>query len=448
MNKKKVIFIIWLLILSVLIVIWVSFLNSDTQKSTWPTNTAWSFKIWVFWDDKGEFGSFIADFKNLNQDYSSTVIEVENFSDWEDYEKVLASSIISWNSPDIFVLNNNETSIFESQVLALDPSIINPNDFRKKYKWVFGDDLIVEIVWEDETKTEYLAWIPVWYETLWVFYNRRYVKASDLNSLASLGNAISSIKRKDSSITPIWMWNWTTVYDSQDIATQFFMLEWLSSLEEANGTKLKQSLWSYFYYWSENSDNAYDSKFIEQKTLWENNIDLFSKWEVVMVVWYPRMLLEIDREGFSKNFLLANPFPHNLSWDWKTFVNYNYFVINKDTQNKNLAYSFLKFLSSDIWAENYFKRFPYYLPSLLSLETDKLDSKVLAKYNIVLWDFINDDSLLSSFNKGMKTIYDRQIKEILDDSSNYIDSFEGFRIKLLCKSRKAVNLENLSWSCE
>jgi len=54
---------------------------------------------------------------------------------------------------------------------------------------------------------------------------------------------------------------------------------------------------------------------------------------------------------------------------------------------------------TDSGASKYLDQFTYYLPALLSLESDKFDSKVNPNYNIILRDFLDRDSELSSFDK-------------------------------------------------
>ncbi len=448
MNKNKVIFaIIWTILLA-LVFFWIVSLNS-TNKWTDKNKTPSDFTIWMIWDNIEWSRNLVNNFKKFKSEYSNKNIKIESFSSYEDYTLALTSAITSDKTPDVFVLNNNEKqSVFLNQIRWIDPSFLNPNDFRKKYKWVFSDDLIIT-TWEWEDKQEFLKWVPVWYESLWVFYNRRYIKASELTSLSALNNVVATLKDKKPNLIPIWIWNWTTVYDSADIVTQFFMLEnWVTWLKDVNGNKLKQSITSYFLFWDINWYNWYNSRFSELTKFWKTSLDLFSKWETFMVVGYPSLINKIAEKGFSKNFLQAAPFPHYFSWEWKTLVNYNYFVINKNTKNDDLANAFLLYLSSDIWAQDYLNEFTYYLPALLSLESDKLDEKISDKYNVVLWDFFNSDYELSSFDKWIKNLYDRNIITILDNASNYLNVFSKFESQISCETNKIITLENLSKICE
>ena len=448
MNKNKLIFaIIWWLLLALILFVVASMNNTTSWVK--KTNKAADFSVWMIWNSEESWKKVIENFKKVNSDYKNKEIKVEVFKNYDDYNLALTLAIASDKAPDVFVLNNNEKdSIFSNKVLWLDPKKLNPNDFRKKYKWVFADDLILSS-WEKDQKVEFLKWIPVWYETLWIFYNRRYVKDSELKSISSLNNVIANLKDRHPNLIPIWIWNWSTVYNVADIITQFFMLEnWVISINDVSWSKKKESLATYLLYWDLGGYNAYNSRYNELNKLWKTSLDLFSEWETFMVVWYPSMIDIIWEKWFSKNFLQASAFPHYFSWDWKTLVNYDYFVINKDSKNKDLAYTFLNYLSTNVWAENYLSNFTYLLPSLLSLESDKLEEKISDKFNVVLWDFYNDEYELSSFDKWVKSIYDKNIVKVLDNTSNYENEFDKLKSIISCNYKKITTLEHLSKSCE
>jgi hypothetical protein len=77
-----------------------------------------------------------------------------------------------------------------------------------------------------------------------------------------------------------------------------------------------------------------------------------------------------------------------------------------------------------------------------------MEEKIHPEYNVVLENFYNPNFILSSFDKGIKTAYDKEIISILDNSSNYENEFESFRSRLVCRTKKITSLENLSAKCE
>ncbi len=445
-NKNKIIFfVVWIVIL-----ISIVFLLMQANKDNWNNNSAstWNnnFNIWMVSNDSNiNTYDFVTWFKELNPSYKNTNIVIETFPSYEDYNLAMVSAINAGKWPDLFVMNNSESvSVFDEQILWISSDIINPNDFRKKYAWFFSDDLILS-----SESWEFLKWLPVWYETLWVFYNRIKIRNTDLETLTTLNNKIQEINQSSRNTISIWLWNGSTVEYAWDIVTQLLMLEdWVNSIESINDSSIRQVLGSYFLYWDTDSYNKYNNKFLELSNLDEKSLYLFSKWDIHMVVWYPSMINDIKEYGYSKTYLLAEPFPHYYSWEGNTLVNYNYFVINKDTQNLDLAYDLLSYLSTDVWANSFLSIFPYKLPALLSLLWDKLEQKIHPDFNVTLSDFYNEDSIMSSFDKWIMSIYDREIIDILDDPINYQTNFSNFLSTIKCKLSKVKNLSWFSQVCE
>jgi ABC-type glycerol-3-phosphate transport system substrate-binding protein len=262
-----------------------------------------------------------------------------------------------------------------------------------------------------------------------------------------LNKRIQILKDRRPSMVPLWIGRWKTVENSSDIISQFLMLEWVEDLWNISSSKLKSALSTYFMY-ADSKVNGYDEKVNIMESSNRTNLDLFSRWEIAMVVWYPKMLLDIDKKWFRKSALYAKPFPWYFDGSWKSLVNYNYFVINKDTKNENAAVSFLQYLNSDKGSLAYFKKFPYYLPARVSLEEDVLDMPIKDWYNVKLEDFNNQDLEKASFDKKIKLIYDREIVKILDDKVWYLNRFIKMKDSLICKFKKVINFEWLSNSCE
>ncbi len=449
MTNKKIIFLVISIVVIVLLTFVIMNLNNSQVDDWWDKNTTSWLKIWTVWDDKSKFESFLSEFKALNKSYEKVAFTVESFSDYNEYELAMASALARWEAPDIFVLNNNTSSYLDSYIEWIDPSRINPNDFRKKYKWIFSDELITsykdEQLWRD---VEYLLWIPVWYESLWIYYNRRDTKSSDLSTLAWLSNVVSNMRQKDSRIIPLWIWNWSTVVWAEDIITQLLILEWIMWINSSEINKIKEAFSTYFMYWNKTWRNRYNSKFTAMKQDLKDNLDLFADWDIAMVVWYPRLLEEIIKNWYWSNLLLARPFPHYSETAGKTLINYNYFVISKDTQNYNLAMDLLEYMQTDNWAEKFLSNFTYYLPALLNLEDRKLSEKIDPKFNVILWDFVNTSTELTSFDKWLKNIYDEGMLDILDDENNYDILFKQLRNYTSCMKKKIVDLQGLSASCQ
>lgn len=446
MNKNKIIFLaIWVWVLVLIIVLFI-FLSSAWKKARTTTTTSQDgFKIWVLNDDKTKFWDIMKDFKDKYPQYKNENFSIVTFTNYDEYYNSLVWAFLRWVAPDIFVLNNNDSNFFDLQVLWLDPVLVSPDEFRKNFDSVFSQDLIRKVQVDDKT-VEFLAWIPIWYETLGLFYNFREIKWKKLSTWSYINDVIRELRENNAS-SWIWIWNWTTVYDAWDIITQFFLLDGIVDLFSATWNNLKSSLSNYARYWDENMDNKYNSFYSDLITNNKNNLDLFSSWDIQMVLGYPRMIQEIDKKWFNKWFLRAEPFPTYKENNGKLLVNYNYFVINKNTSNQELAWSILQYLSTPEAQSLYLKSFEYYMPAMLSLVADRLEENIKSWYNIKYKNFYNPDLELTSFDKKLRTVYDKEISLILDSWINSTVLFENFRKRLLCLSNKMVLGEWLETSC-
>lgn len=443
MNKKKLTIyaIAWALFLLIAFLI-IALQKSDSNS---PNNQWWIFKVWIVGDDKDKFNQFFDEFKTI-ANIKKLTLDVESFDSYEEYNLALVSSIIRWDSPDVFVLNNNEKSVLSENVAGIDPKFINPDDFRTNYKPLFWDDLIISSDDWQWNKVDFVMWIPVWYETLGIFYNRaKEIQSEDFKNWVSVNALVKEQKEKHPDTTPLWIWNGSNTKYSVDIATQFFMLEGIDALDKLNWAKLKSSLYQYMSFWVD--ENKYNERFSDMKKSWLNDINLFSRWDVSMIIAYPRTIKDIDENGFRKNFLYASPFPSYFQWSGKWFVNYNFFVVNKNSNYKDIWYSLLSYMNSKEWASKYLDLFSYYLPANVTLEDDYMDKKIFDWYNVKLRDFYNENLELSSFDKWIKSVYDKELVKVLDDELDYDSVATIFQKSLSCKTKKILKLEDLSVSC-
>lgn len=444
MNKNKIIFwVIWILLI-VIIVFFVQLLSSEQNKKN-SSSQAKNLNIWVVNDKKENVLKFLEDFKNSNQKYKNVSFNVESFSSYSEYYLALVWAFLRWAWPDIFVLNNNDSNFFANKILPLDPSIISVDSFKNSYEPVFSNDLIkkINIDWKD---VEYVSWIPVWYEVLWLFYNFTDVRNQKLTTWWHVNDFIRKV-RETKDETALGLWDWTTTRYSNDIFLQFLLLDDIKSISEANWNSLKSAISAYKRFNDKNWDNRYANHIHELISTSKNNLHLFSRWEIKAVIWYPRMIEEIDFNWYRKNLLRATYFPMYIENSWKLLVNYNYFVISKESKNINIAYDLIYYLNSIEWRRSYLKNNKFYLPANMALLEEKLEEPLLDWYNVKYKNF-HSWLELTSFSKEYAFLYDNEIKKVLDSDSNYIELFEIFRKKILCYKDKVLSWKNLALNCE
>ena len=194
------------------------------------------------------------------------------------------------------------------------------------------------------------------------------------------------------------------------------------------------------------SENAYNR--LTNSSDVTSALDYFSRGDSVALIGYPKMLGEIEKKWYQKNFLLATPFPQFIGKDKKTLVDYNYFAVNKDTANQQLANDLFAYMVSTPWVEAYLDMYPYYLPALLELEDAMLEKKINPNFNIVYKDFIERDAILSSFNTWSRNMFLSSVKYVLWLQENYADIFEKRKATIVCGVNKFTNFTNLSASCK
>ncbi len=454
MNKNKIIILVifWLILLWVL---WlVTSLNSD--KNTWDNTSSdiKQYSIWMYQDAVTPMQEVVENFKSKFPEYKNTQINIETFNDYEDYTLSLSSAFAKGKWPDLFTINNSDWSTLLSDfTFWIDPKIINPNDFRKKYNNVFSQDLIDSIVDDSQEETqdiEFLKWIPVWYETLGIFYSRaKRLKQTDFDSISSLKSAITRMRELYPNNIPLGMGNGSTVEMVGDIIAQFFLFEEnITSIAQVTDGKMKAALNWYMIFGDQQWENAYNKRFADMVLLDQNNVDLFARGEIAMIAGFPRLVKQIDEKWFRKSLLAAESFPFYFNTSGSTWVNYNYFVKSKNLENQELSNIFLQYLTSDSGAEAFLEAYWYYLPGLLSLEDSMLDKEILDGYNITLNDFYDPAHPLVSFDKAIVNKFDENIIWVLDNPNNYIDNFWDFQDEILCSQKKYSTLENLSMDCK
>lgn len=454
MNKNKIIILVifWIILLWVL---WlVTSLNSDKNSGNTNTSNIKSFSIWMYQDAVTPMQEVVENFKSKFPEYKNTQINIETFGDYEEYTLSLSSAFAKGKWPDLFTINNSDSStLLDDFTYGIDPKIINPNDFRKKYNNVFSQDLISSVV--DDTaqepeNIEFLKWIPVWYETLGIFYSRaKRLKQTDFDSISSLKSAITRMRELYPNNIPLGMGNGSTVEMVGDIIAQFFLFEDnVTSIAQVTDGKMKAALNWYMIFGDEQSENAYNKRYADMVLLEQNNVDLFVRGEIAMIAGFPRLVKQIDEKWFRESLLAAENFPFYFNTSGSTLVNYNYFVKSKNAENQELSNTFLQYLTSDSWAEEYLEAYGYYLPALLSLEESMLEEEILEGYNITLNDFYNATHPLVSFDKAIVNKFDENIIWVLDNPNNYIDNFADFKDEILCSQQKYSTLNNLSFDCK
>ncbi len=443
MNNKKIIFIVFLWVIALIVIILAFLLVKNTENNQREIITSSDFRIWILEDSKYDFNIFLDKFKkDTNNTHLS--ISVETFSNYEEYSKILASAIIQWKAPDLYMLNNNEKSIFLENAIWIDPNVISPNELRTYFYPFFWDDLIYSFG-EGEERTEFIIWVPFWYETLWLYFNMQRVNdVKKLRSFPEIKSLIYDFNKKRPDLVALWIWKWTTVVNSEHIITQFLMAENIYNIHNIGSIAIRNTFSEYFAYNSwKNWYTKINDLLLKQ---WKTNVDAFIDWDIAMIFGFPRLLSYIDEKWFPKRLLRVVNFPDFINESSK-LVNYNYFVLNKNSENKQIATELLKYIFSEQWQKAYIDVFRHYLPARISLYSSIKDRLIHDDFHIKQKHFFNPEANYSSFDKWLKTEFDASIITILDSEEWYLQRVNNFLDTLKCRTNKIIKLENLSKDC-
>lgn len=427
--SRKNIFIAWLV--AFLIIIWIIFYtiwNSAKKSST--TTKKWDLSIRVVWDETAWFSDIITSFKSKYPEYAWSEIKFTKFSNYADYEKTLLNIMIDGNSPDIFVINNSSVNaewnwLLESKIIWLSNDVINQDYFEKNFNSVLYDELVVQTEQENENWEQvlvwYLKWVPMWFQTFWVFYNLKKVKNvpdywDDIDKEA--------LDKKQDDYSTIWIgfW-WKYIINPTDILTLLFLQNNVSDYSKLDDSKARNALDKYLSFWI-NIDNWLDLLKPEMDSLKITTTDLFVRWKIWMIIWYPSLMDDILdaikrtswESNISERYLLTAPiFQIDASSDKTNLIDYNFFALSKFTKNEELWYKFLWFLTEKESQQSYINNAPYYLPALKSLEEERLKEPLKKGFNRTNYkDFYQSDVNLVSFNKWLKNEYDSYFNSLLD----------------------------------
>ncbi len=415
MSNNKKYFIIWLWIFIIVIIIFILFVSGWSEKE-WNTNnsTKWTVNIWTVWESDQKFIGFINKYKTENW-LKSVVFTVRNFSNYETYYYALTSAFLNDKAPDIFVINNNDLSekTFYTKILWLTSNDISLSDFKKNFSSIFSKDLIktenLEIDWKAK-ELSYLIWVPLGYESIWLFYNSKLLRwlsvniAKNITSWSGINNIIDELEEYDNSIIAIGLWVWKQITYSNDILASLIIQDWSSTVSSSQTTKTIANYLNYNNKWINFENTKTD----------ESDIELFRKSKLAIILWYPRILWQIWKMR-DKNNVLASYFPRISNTKNDLFINYNYFVINIESKNTEIAKKLLAYFASEDWAEDYFDDAnDYLIPAQPSLISEFWEDKINNNFWVTFSEIIYKPYILKSFDKKISFVYDNGIKEVLD----------------------------------
>ena len=198
-SQNKVIFFI------IMGILWIGVLYgawklSDSRTTASTTNIPKEITIWILWDDTNWYNLISEKFKKKYTEYKNTkitFIKQGSYQSYDEYEKMLLNMLADGNGPDAYAIYANGWSFLESKARAIPSEWINPEIIQNEYDHLF-DELIVQNT-DKNNPGIFLKWIPLWYESMGVFYNRDIIEKIP-DTWDELDSALGNIEQNNEQV--------------------------------------------------------------------------------------------------------------------------------------------------------------------------------------------------------------------------------------------------------
>jgi len=451
-RSQKLFFGITLGVLVLIAIVFLSFGKGNVAKKGEAT-----IVIWGVSDTQGNLQSTFNSFK----EYIKTVPGYERFEitfsyrKWgeEEYEDLLLNQLAEGEGPDIMFIHNTWLSKHHGKLATAPANISTLDNYQNTFAPVAFDDLI----YNDEIYA-----MPLYIDTLGIYYNVDHFRTADFSSVKpaatwdEIQNQLKQLVIRDSSPTGLKraglaIGSSENVTNSVDIFYLMLAQHGVSicdaectratfndpEMEEGGGAtrgaeKAFQLLSSFtnkefaYYTWHPkyltDLDLSYD----------RNEIDAFVEGKVSMIIGYSDIYDEIENRSERNNVVFEiAPIPQLLDPNETgysiTYANYWAPGVNKFSNNKDLAWEFIKYATSKDQLNNYYNTtnrptsrldlmdFQQAIPRMEVWATQIKDAK-----SLVLFDHSEFDRI---FQEAIDEIISRDssIREVLEESADRVN---------------------------
>lgn len=438
MSVRKIIFLITTGILILAWIVTVIWLWSSWKKSI---EIPESITFWITEWSTEWFAPLVQGFQAYAPEYKNMKIIVEKkTSDPIRYRTLLLSTLADWTGPDIFILNSGEDRILEGKRETIDESVFPITEFEKEYEDIFL--WLVSTWWSigDNIK-KWILWVPLGYETLWIFYNKWLVREvpKTWNQIEKLYKAPLWNERyptnlwlwprytpNASDILPIFSINWATSYkslawDNDAIESYINYASLWQSQQQTLETP--DSIETDIYTPINKPESLMDLLESEKKTTY----DLFMQGDIALIIGYPSVVRELEKStkragiNSAENLILTESLPQEtLWWNRKNMARYPYVSISKSSKNPLGAAKFLEYLSTDDAIRKLQSIYPYLIPPKPSLYESWRWNKLSSVLNRTTLDaFIPQiDEKIALFDYWLKPEFESFLSENIDRKEN------------------------------
>ncbi len=386
--------------------------------------------VWVVWGTSEQYKDIFSGFIKNDKTLSKTTINIRVFPDYAQYQQILLSTLADGNGPDIFMVNAWGDDILSEKVEPLPGSIVDLTNFDKRYEDIFLP--LLSTTWSKNDLQTSLQWVPIGYETLWIFYNKSLIRAvpktwSELDLLYTDGTApwvFPSNLGLSSRYTP----------NSADILSLFLTQGWAKWYDDQNintdAANKYLSYWETPISWtSDITDTTTESwnTLDDMKWLMDNQklttLDLFMRWKIAFVVGFPSMIEDIEKAqkragADAVDGLILTAHVPNISLGGKMIntARYNYLGLSKATKNPVIGAKLLWYLMSDEALNKSIIDFPLLISPVKSISDTQTSSALSSVFARVKMDAFLPEiwENIELFHFGLKYQYEKLFTDAID----------------------------------
>lgn len=374
-------------------------------------------EIWTVYEDYGPFKELIEEYEKENK-YVSIAFKSKTFAD---YEKDLVDAFSEDKEPDIWLIHNTWLPKHKAKISSLPAElseILNFNLFREKF---------VDVVEVDLTEDEEIYGIPLYVDSLALFYNKDFLNDAGISSppdtweeiisaldllvkkntwggIERAGLAIGTaenINRSTDILALLMLQNGTQMV-SEDKKTATF--DRTVSLEREAYYPGRDAL-RFYTDFSNPSKRAYT---------WNRqmpySVDAFVEGKAAMMINYSHHVATIKKRAPYLNFGVA-PMPQIKGREFDiNYANYWAFTVskNEDPYVVSEAWKFILYLASKDNSQKYLEKAkkPTALRELVDWQREDPDLGIFAKQSLTArsWYQIDSDAIETIFAEIIKSI--------------------------------------------
>lgn len=347
-------------------------------------------EIWGVFDEPSIFQELIADYQKKNKHIT---IEYKKKS-FDDYENELIDAFASDRGPDIWMIQNTWLAKHKDKIKEMPPELLSFATFRENF---------VDVVEKDLTEEEKIYGLPLYVDTLALFYNKDLLNSAgissppetweelvdDLDELVTR-NQFGEIERAGAALGTA-----ENINRSTDILALLMLQNGTKMVsEDKKSANFNQSilLEGGAYYPGEDALRFYTDFANPSKRTYTWNrqmpysIDAFVEGKVAMMFNYSHHIATIKERAPYLNFDVA-PMPQIEGREFDiNYANYWAFTVSKKSQPNviNEAWKFIIYLTQKENANKYLEKAkkPTARRDLVEWQKDDLELGVFAKQSL------------------------------------------------------------------